>query len=134
MERIGDLFKNLPEVTALVKTKPRKVARRQPRITPHAEKFIDACYAITSAPDDVERAYIARQLVQCTLPHSNPGDVPLWTRRNGNYTLSLQQGARDGELIGYPYGVLPRLLMFWVVTEAVQTKKGSRQKTDNKAR
>jgi hypothetical protein len=35
----------------------------------------------------------------------------------------LQQGAKDGELIGYPYGVLPRLLMFWVVTEAVQTKK-----------
>jgi hypothetical protein len=123
MERIGDLFKNLPEVTALVKTKPRKVARRQPRITPQAEKFIDASYSITCAPDDVERAYIARQLVQCTLPHSNPGDVPLWTRRNGNYTLSLQQGARDGELIGYPYGVLPRLLMFWVVTEAVQTKK-----------
>jgi hypothetical protein len=49
--------------------------------------------------------------------------VPLWTRRNGNYTLSIQPGSEDGRLLGYPYGVLPRLLLFWVVTEAVQTKK-----------
>jgi hypothetical protein len=121
MERIGDLFDGLPKVQALAKaTTPHKRPALSPRL--QSDKFVDAALAISEAPDKVERAYMARQLVQCTLPHSNPGNLPLWTRRNGNYTLSLQAGAKDGELVGYPYGVLPRLLMFWMVTEAVQTK------------
>lgn len=35
--------------------------------------------------DEVELAFLARQLVQITLPHSDPGDVPVWTRRNGDF-------------------------------------------------
>jgi hypothetical protein len=123
MEHVKDLFEGLPEAKSLAKIKARKRANRLPKITLQSDRFVDGALAIAEAPDKVERAYMARQLVQCTLPHSNPGNVPLWTRRNGNYTLSLQAGSKDGELVGYPYGVLPRLLMFWMVTEAVQTKQ-----------
>ena len=67
---------------------------------------------------------MARQLVQCTLPHTDPGNVPLWKRSCGEMTLAIQPGIDiDTEKsIGYPYGTVPRLLLFWIITEAVQTK------------
>ena len=45
--------------------------------------------------DEVELAFLARQLVQITLPHTDPGDVPLWTRRNGNPTLVMTRSNVD---------------------------------------
>jgi hypothetical protein len=67
---------------------------------------------------------MARELVQCTLPHKNPGDVPLWRRTNGNLTLAIQPGMniKTGESYGYPFGTIPRLLLFWITTEAVKTE------------
>lgn len=68
-------------------------------------------------------AYLARFLIQCTLPHTNPGDVPVWKRKNGKYTLRIQPGWDDlnNRAMGYPYGVMPRLILIWVVTEAKRT-------------
>jgi Plasmid encoded RepA protein len=67
---------------------------------------------------------MARQLVQATLPHKNPGDVPAWSRTNGNLTLTIRPGwdSRKNKAIGYPYGTIPRLLLFWITTEALRTK------------
>ena len=66
---------------------------------------------------------MARELVQCTLPHSDPGQVPFWTRTNGNLTLSIVSGVdpKAMKLVGYPYGSIPRLLIFWITTEALRT-------------
>jgi hypothetical protein len=91
-------------------------------ITRHHLKLLDAAEAIRLDPDKTEAAFMARQLVQATLPHKNPGNVPLWTRRNGNLTLTIQPGQENGALLGYPYGTIPRLLLFWITTEAVKTK------------
>ena len=88
-------------------------------------ELVDAALAIHSEPDAAERAFIARQLVLCTLPHRDPGDSsPRWIRRTGNSALLIQPGW-DGDKdqsIGYPYGTIPRLLLFWAITEAVRTK------------
>lgn len=66
---------------------------------------------------------MARQLVQATLPHRNPGDdVHVWTRTNGNLTLSVQPGIEKGKSLGLPYGSIPRLLLFWITTEAIRTQ------------
>jgi hypothetical protein len=104
----------------LVKSPALKIATA---ITPHVMKLLDAATTIRNEPDAAEAAFMARQLVQCTLPHTNPGNVPVWTRTNGNLTLSLQQGYKAGKAIGYPYGSIPRLLLFWITTEAVRTKQ-----------
>jgi hypothetical protein len=90
-------------------------------ITHHHLRLIDAAEAIRLDPDKTEAAFIARQLVQATLPHKNPGDVPLWKRTNGNLTLGIQPGMNvvTGKSYGYPYGTIPRLLLFWITTEAV---------------
>jgi hypothetical protein len=85
----------------------------------------EAAAAIRLDPDAVERAFMARQLVLCTLPHSDPGDsTPRWLRRTGNSSLIIQPGW-DGDAdksFGYPYGSIPRLLLFWITTEVQRTK------------
>lgn len=95
-----------------------------PPITHQHSTLLDAAVAIRLDPDKIEAAFIARQLVQATLPHKNPGDVPLWKRTNGNLTLGIRAGInfKTGKSYGYPYGTIPRLLMFWITTEAVRTK------------
>ena len=78
---------------------------------------------IRQAPDAAELAYMARQLVQCTLPHSDPGNVPVWTRVNGSLTLAIRPHVDlKTRTAQYPYGSIPRLLLFWFVTEATQKK------------
>lgn len=76
------------------------------------------------APSAQEAAFIARELVLASLPHSNPGDRPVWMRRNGNVTLAIQPGINleTGRSYGYPYGIIPRLLLFWMTTEAIRRK------------
>jgi hypothetical protein len=93
-------------------------------ITSQQSKLLDAAQAIRLDPDSIEAAFIARQLVQATLPHKNPGNVPLWKRTNGNLTLAIQSGmnVETGKSYGYPYGTIPRLLLFWITTEAARTK------------
>ena len=83
----------------------------------------------TPEPDPTDIAFMARQLVQATLPHTVPrGHPPEWSRRNGDLTLAIRPGYKTDQLtgkrvcIGYPYGTIPRLLLFWITREAVQTK------------
>ena len=61
--------------------------------------------------------FMARAMVQATLPHRKV-EGNEFERRNGNFTLTLQAPSK----IGLPYGSVPRLLLAWVTTEAVQTK------------
>jgi hypothetical protein len=106
----------------------------QIRLTRTQRKILDARNAIyfQPQPDAEDLTFSARELVQATLPHQTPrGNPPEWYRTNGNYTLSIRPGYKTDEktgnrrCIGYPYGNVPRLLLFWLTTEAVRT--GSRR-------
>ena len=74
-----------------------------------------------------ELAFMSKCLIQATLPHSDPGDVPVWGRKNGTYTLTIQpyftiddQG--NPKNLGLPYGAIPRLILAWANAEVVKTK------------
>lgn len=86
--------------------------------------LIDAAFAMNGeAPDKQDLAFLARQLIVCTLPHSDPGDVKRWRRTNGRLTLSIRPYLDPvTDTAQYPYGSIPRLLLFWLVTEAKQRK------------
>lgn len=107
--------------------------QKTPKIKPSHLRLVDAGEKIAEeAPDGKDKAFTTRYLVQATLPHRNPKDnPPFWYRVNGNYTLTIQPGTctnpRTGkpEILGYPFGSLPRLLLFWLTTEALRT--GSRK-------
>lgn len=91
-------------------------------------KLIEDALAIEAigAKEAGALGFMARALVQATLPHSNPGDVESWGRENGAFSLVIQPGIikKDGELksIGLPYGSIPRLILAWITTEAIKTK------------
>ena len=87
-------------------------------------KLISMASEIRLDPDKTNAAFMARHLVQATLPHKNPGNVEAWSRKNGNLTLTIRPGwdHKKSESIGYPYGTIPRLLLFWITTEAIRTR------------
>lgn len=97
------------------------------------QRVIEAGVAISlDRPADQDKAFLARHLVQTTLPHANPGNVPVWTRKNGNLTLLIQQGYdENGCPYGHPYGTIPRLLLYWMTTEALRTKSNKLELGDS---
>jgi len=94
-------------------------------LTRDQTQLIKTAAGIMSDPANMQdAAFLARQLVQATLPHSNPGDVEIWTRREGTAWLMIRRGydGDTGKPYGLPYGSIPRLLLYWIITEAVRTK------------
>lgn len=97
-------------------------------ITKATNKLADAGVSIRQEelrPEDL--TYLAREFVQCTLPHSDPGELPGWGRSNGFLALGITPGYDflRKKSIGFPYGSIPRLILYWINTEAV--RKGSRR-------
>jgi hypothetical protein len=90
--------------------------------------ILDAAAEIKAEPNAAKLAFMARALVQATLPHSDPGDVPIWGRTNGRLSLTIKPDwqldpkTNQPRSVGIPYGTIPRLLLFWITTEAVKTK------------
>jgi hypothetical protein len=83
------------------------VQSREKALSEAQQKLIDSSVGIfDESPSARDAAFIARELVLASLPHSNPGDRPVWTRRNGKVTLAIQPGVniQTGESYGYPYG------------------------------
>jgi hypothetical protein len=97
---------------------PKPLTRAQRQLLEHSANIFGKLATKKDA------AYLPRELVQVTLPHKNPGAVPIWTRTNGNLTVGIQPGVNltTRESYGYPYGSIPRLLLFWLTTEAVRKK------------
>lgn len=88
-------------------------------------RLLDAHATIAETPEasPADLTFMARQLVQATLPHSNPGAVPVWRRTNGRLTLTIRPGFDTDDKPLFPYGTIPRLLLFWMTTEAIRTGK-----------
>lgn len=118
---LGGLFS--PEMLPQGKDTTPK-GRTKKATPPPSAKLAKAAAEIAARPGDTDAAYLARELVQCTLPHRDPGKVPFWIRQNGAFSLVLQPGVDTAakQQYGLPYGPLPRLLLLWIVTEAIRTK------------
>ena len=58
---------------------------------------------------DPETGFMARMLVLCSLPRTNPGNQHQYKRVNGPYRLYMQAGPETK----LPFGNFPRLLLAW---------------------
>ena len=99
-----------------------RAARRRQRLL---EKVAQEALAIEreEAREAGELGYMARILVQCTMPHRDPKG-PLFRRSNGHFELTMMAPR------GLPFGKIPRLLLAWTTTEAVRTKNRTLQLGD----
>jgi hypothetical protein len=74
-----------------------------------------------NARDAGALGYMARILVQTTIPHSSKSIAGCthYERSNGNFHLTMTS---TNPRVGLPYGRYPRLLLAWLTTEAVRTR------------
>lgn len=89
---------------------------RVPQIPAQQLRLLEASEQIEQNPGEI--AFSTRIWAQLSLPYRDPGPASagLWTRRNGDTTVTLSPGPA-----GYPYGVVARSLLTWMSTQAVRT-------------
>ena len=73
---------------------------------------------VNASEADPDLGFMARMLVLCSLPRTNPGNRLQYKRVNGPYSM-IMTAVGNTKL---PFGNLPRLLLAWVCTEAVRTQ------------
>ena len=67
--------------------------------------------------EEPDKRYMARLMMQSVIPHKRT-DAREVEVINGDWTIVIQAGARES----LPSGSLPRLLLIWVITEAIRTQ------------
>jgi hypothetical protein len=89
--------------------------------------FLKKVQKVIEVEENEVVAFTTSTLAQTMLPHSDPGDVPSYTRRAGRLNLTIQpyieitsKGVYKN--YGLPYGTIPRLVVLWLISEAVITK------------
>ena len=108
---IGEALADLGgPIQALRETPPP--ARRGFTVADQVNQLVGASEA------DPETGFMARMLVLCSLPRTNPGNQHQYKRVNGPYRLYMQAGPETK----LPFGNFPRLLLAWVCTEVVKTQ------------
>ena len=95
----------------------RQLTALEARIEAHHKRAL-----AQEADANPDMAFLASELMQCTLPHSNPGKQRIFKRTNKLITLKIESGSdsKSDELLGIPYGVIPRLLLYYVNTQAIR--------------
>ena len=73
---------------------------------------------VRAALADPDTGFMARLMMLCSLPRTNPGRQLQYKRVNGPFTLIMTAVGQTG----LPFGNLSRLLLAWVSTEAVRTQ------------
>ena len=89
-----------------------------PQALHHFTRFDQVNQLVSASEADADLGFMARLLVLCSLPRTNPGNRLQYKRVNGPYRLYMQAGPETK----LPYGNLPRLLLAWVCSEAVRTR------------
>ena len=126
MEQVGRALRKLQSAKQLALTESPSILLPGSSLTRQQQQMVDAAALIRERwPDASDLAFMAKHLVQVTLPHRDPGDVPFWSRTNGDLTLVIARTQVDSDtnqMVGYPYGTIPRLLLYWITSEAIRTK------------
>ena len=108
---IGEGFGNLAG--------PVKAIREAtPQARHHFTRADQVNQLVRASETDPDLGFMARLLVLCSLPRSNPGNRLQYKRVNGPFTLYMT--ASGGNKL--PFGNLPRLILAWVCSEAVRTQ------------
>lgn len=87
-------------------------------------EHVARCQDIDDSPEAYELGFLPREFIQATLPYRQPkGSPPAWVRKNGNFTLYIRPGfdKEKEQILPYPTGNIPRLLLCWLATEVMRT-------------
>ena len=85
----------------------------------HFERGDQIKALVEARQSDPERAYMLSLLALCSMARTDPGRRQRYIRRNGRWTLIISAGGEEPRL---PYGIIPRVLLAWMCTQAVLTQ------------
>ena len=89
-----------------------------PQALHHFTRFDQVNQLVSASEAEPEVGFMARMMVLCSLPRTNPGNRIRYIRQNGPYTLVMTAGGKSK----LPFGNFPRLLLAWASTEVVRTQ------------
>ena len=89
-----------------------------PQARHHFTRFDQVDLLVRASEATADTGFMARLMMLCSLPRTNPGRQLQYKRVNGPYTLIMTAVGQTG----LPFGNLSRLLLAWVCTEAVRTQ------------
>ena len=108
---IGEVFSDLGG--------PVKAIREaSPQARHHFTQADQVNQLVGASEAEADLGFMARMLVLCSLPRTNPGNRLQYKRVNGPYSLIMTAVGQTK----LPFGNLPRLLLAWLCTEAVRTQ------------
>ena len=98
---------------------PVQALRETPPPAQRGFTLADQVHQLVSASEaEPEVGFMARMMVLCSLPRTNPGNRIRYIRQNGPYALVMTAGGKSK----LPFGNFPRLLLAWASTEVVRTQ------------
>ena len=118
MQRQRDELVPVAEVLSDLGGPVAAIRDTSPQALHHFTRFDQVNQLVSASEADPDLGFMARLLVLCSLPRTNPGNRIRYTRQNGPYTLYMTAGGGNK----LPFGNLPRLILAWVSTEAVRTQ------------
>jgi hypothetical protein len=107
----------LQRIAARIAAQPATRQAQQAAIPPTVATGEKSAAAREPSGEGISFQYVP--LIQCSFPHTEPGAVTHFTRRNGWLELTLSTTRPD---TGLPYGVPARLLTMYCASEAVRTR------------
>ena len=103
----------------------RRKSIKEKEVSKRILQVIDLAGDLAERPLDEAQSlgFMSRLLVMVNLPYRDPGIETLsWWRENGGVVLDVTPGRKKGKSIGIPYGTYPRLILAYLITQAVRTK------------
>ena len=92
MERKGDGLRHISEAFGGLDGLVDAVCEASPQARRHYGLFDQVDALVRASETDPEPGFMARWLMLCSLPRSNPGQRKEYVRRNGPYTLYMTTG------------------------------------------
>ena len=118
MQRQRDGLVPIGEVVSGLDGPVKEIREASPQALHHFTQADQVNQLVSASEADPDLGFMARMLVLCSLPRTNPGNRKEYKRVNGPYTLYMVAGGGNK----LPYGNFPRLILAWVSTEAVRTQ------------
>lgn len=119
-KKIGDVLPLIPKPKSKTKAKNMAPAlsKRQSQLINLAGKLVEQ-----TREEADELGFMSRLLIMVNLPYRDPGSKCRdWWRTNGHVCIDINSGTKEGQPIGLPYGAYPRLILAYLVTQAVKTQ------------
>jgi hypothetical protein len=99
--------------------------KKQYALSKRESQIVNLAEELGKVPFDKSKdlSFMSRLLVMVNLPYKNPGEeTSSWWKQNGQAVLDITPGRYEGKSLGIPYGSYPRLILAYLITQAVKTK------------